>query len=60
MQSKQKKVKKIMKKFFPVPYIYIINIWLFAGKKNLPESSWTPAEKIRNFDYSKSGYFSLN
>lgn len=33
MQSKQKKVKKIMKNFFPVPYIYTINIWLFAGKK---------------------------
>ena len=32
MQSKQKKVKN-HEKFFPVPYIYIINIWLFAGKK---------------------------
>ena len=35
-------------------------ILLDAGRKNQPESSWTPAEKIRNFDYSKSGYFSLN
>jgi len=46
-----------MKKFFPVPYIYVINIWLFAGRKNQPESSWTPAEKNQKLLLQQIGIF---